>query len=116
MTVNVPSRTSGEVIDQANQIVEDGLSTAAESLGSLAERVSDMQLEREVRAAAGRVADGAEAVLEEIDAAEARDRTVMVAVAALVVVLTLAILVLARRRRSDGRETGSAADSGERAA
>ena len=116
MTVNVPSRTTGEVIDHASEMVEEGVSAAAEHLGSLAERMADLQLERELRAAGGRVADGAENVLEGIDAADARDRSAMVAVAALVVALIVIILVLARRRRGEDRATGSDAGSVHRPA
>lgn len=103
MSVNVPSRSSGDLLEQAVELAEEGASAAAANVGALAERASRLRVDDEIRAAAGRVADEAEDLfgdLDSADLADLADRRAILVLGAFAAVLALALLLIARRRRA----------------
>jgi hypothetical protein len=102
-TLDVPSSPSGELLEQAVDLAEEGVSTATRNIGALAERASHLRVEDELRTAAGRVADEAEDLLGDLDSADLADRRAILALAAFAAVLAVGLLLIARRRRASGR-------------
>jgi len=109
MTVNVPSRSRGELLEHAVDLAEEGASAAADNVGALVERASRLHVDEELRTAAERVADEAEDLFGGLDSADLADRRAIVALAAFAAVLALVLLVIARRRRAsaDGRRASA---------
>ena len=87
-------------IDQAVEIAEEYASSAAENLGSLAKRASDVELDRELGAAAERITESAGDLLSDLEDADIADRRVLVGAVVLVAVITLVLVVVANRRRA----------------
>jgi len=110
MSVNVPSRSSGDLLEQAIELAEEGASAAAAGVGELAERASHLHIDEELRTAAERVADEAEDLFGDLDSADLADlahRRAVLALAAFAAVLALALLLIARRRRASAPQRES---------
>jgi hypothetical protein len=111
MSIGMPARSGGDVLDQAAELLEGGISSAADTFGSVMDRVGDLHVGQALRGAAGRLADEADDLLEEVDAPDARDRAALGALVLLTIVALASILIIRQRRVIHRR--GTAADRTE---
>jgi len=104
MTASISSLSKGSLLDQAVDLAEDRIASAADNVGALAERASRLEFEADLRSATGRLTDQAEGLRKDVDGADLADRRALLFVAAFAALLAVAVARIARRRQAhDGR-------------
>jgi hypothetical protein len=100
MSVNAPSLPVDDLRERTVDLLDEGVSTASEAIAPLAERASNLNVDEELRSAAGRVSGEVEGLIDDLEHADAAERRALLALALLAVGVALALVIVARRRRS----------------
>lgn len=101
MSIELPVRPSTAAVEQAAGMLEDGVAKAGASLGAVAERISELDIDDGLREVTSRLRDEADEIFHDFEMPSQRDQLLLgTATIIVIAVLAIASVLLIRGRRT----------------